>query len=178
MSREQNQPQPDTAVSAAAHQQFLTFKLGEELFAAEIGKVREILDVTSITKVPNTPGFMLGVINLRGSVVPVVDLRLKLGLSSTAPTVNTCVVVTEIELNREKVTFGILVDSVQEVFELSEAGLEPPPRLGLGLDIGFLKGMAKHGDGFLMVLDVDRLFSGIDGDTADDAPAAAALEAA
>jgi purine-binding chemotaxis protein CheW len=174
MSLEQ---QAGALAASAVHQQYLTFKLGEEHFAAEIGKVREILDVTTITKVPQSCEFLLGVINLRGSVLPVADLRLRLGLSRTALTVNSCIVVTEIEFNQEKVTLGILVDSVQEVFDLAEAGLEPPPRLGLQLDTSFLKGMARQNERFLMVLDVDRLFSSLGGE-ADEAPAAEEQQAA
>ena len=88
--------------------QYLTFKLGEEVFGLDVGKVREILDFTTITKVPRTPGFMRGVINLRGSVVPVVDMRVKFGMSSTEKTVNTCIVVAEVELEGDVIVLGAL----------------------------------------------------------------------
>ena len=110
--------------------QYLTFKLDEEVFALDISKVREVLDFTKITKVPQTPDFMLGVINLRGSVMPVVDMRLKFGLSKTEPTVNTCIIIVEVELNGEITVLGALVDSVQEVMELDPEQIEPPPRIG------------------------------------------------
>jgi len=140
-------------------QQFLTFKLAEEVFAVEVAKVREILDVTTITKVPQTPEFMRGVINLRGGVVPVIDLRLKLGMSGTERTVNTCIIVQEIVLEDETVILGTLADSVQEVIDVEAVQIEPAPRIGTRLNTDFLKGMVKHNDGFIMILDIDRVFS-------------------
>ncbi|MEN6483854.1 MAG: chemotaxis protein CheW, partial [Syntrophobacteraceae bacterium] len=113
--------------------QYLTFRLDREVFALEISKVREVLDFTNITKVPQTPDFMLGVINLRGSVVPVVDMRLKFGMSATETTVNTCIVIVEIELDGEKTILGALADSVQEVIDLEADQIEPPPRIGTRL---------------------------------------------
>src|SRR5574342_727501 len=98
--------------------QYLTFKLGDEVFALDITKVREVLDFTAITKVPRTPDFMRGVINLRGSVVPVVDLRLKFGMKATEKTVNTCIIITEVTVDSETTVLGALADSVQEVIEL------------------------------------------------------------
>jgi len=139
--------------------QYLTFKLGEEVFGLDVGKVREILDFTTITKVPRTPGFMRGVINLRGSVVPVVDMRVKFGMSSTEKTVNTCIVVAEVELEGDVIVLGALVDSVQEVFELEPGQIEPAPRIGTKLDTGFIKGMGKRDERFIILLDVDKAFS-------------------
>ena len=98
--------------------QFLTFKLDQELFALDIGKVREVLDFTSITKVPKTPDYMRGVINLRGSVVPVVDMRIKFGMEMTEKTVNTCIIIVEVEMDGEKVVMGAMADAVQEVLDL------------------------------------------------------------
>ena len=108
--------------------QYLTFKLGDEIFALDVAKVREILDFTTITRVPKTPKFMRGVINLRGSVVPVVDMRLKFDMSMTQKTVNTCIVVVEIALDNETTVLGALVDSVQEVFELEPDQIEAAPQ--------------------------------------------------
>jgi purine-binding chemotaxis protein CheW len=139
--------------------QYLTFKLGEEVFGLDVGKVREILDFTTITKVPRTPGFMRGVINLRGSVVPVVDMRVKFGMSSTEKTVNTCIVVAEVELEGDVIVLGALVDSVQEVFELEPGQIEPPPRIGTKLNTEFIKGMGKRDERFIILLDVDKAFS-------------------
>src|SRR3954470_23251347 len=98
--------------------QYLTFKLGEEVFAIDVAKVREVLDFTAITKVPRTPDFMSGVINLRGNVVPVVDLRLCFEMSHTEKTVNTCIVVVEMILEGESTVIGALADSVEEVIDL------------------------------------------------------------
>ena len=144
---------------ATGTQQFLTFKLGEEIFAVEVAKVREILDVSTITKVPQTPEFMRGVINLRGGVVPVIDLRLKLGMTRTENTVHTCIIVEEISLDGETVILGTLADSVQEVFDLDGVQIEPAPRIGTKLNTEFLKGMVKHNDSFIMILDIDKVFS-------------------
>src|SRR5208282_894821 len=124
--------------------QYLTFKLDEEIFALDVAKVREILDFTDITKVPQTPDFMRGVINLRGNVVPVVDMRLKFGLSQTEKTVNTCIIITEIEVDREKTVVGAMADSVQEVLDLEPEQIEPPPRIGSKLNIESIMGMGKH----------------------------------
>ena len=98
--------------------QYLTFKLGDEVFALDITKVREVLDFTTVTKVPRTPEFMRGVINLRGSVVPVVDLRLKFGMTRTENSVNTCIIITEVTVDGDTTILGCLADSVQEVLDL------------------------------------------------------------
>lgn len=139
--------------------QYLTFNLDGEIFALPIGQVREVLDFTTITRVPQTPRYMRGVINLRGSVVPVMDLRLKFGMSRTEQTVNTCIIIVEIELEGETTVLGALADSVQEVLDLEPEQIEPPPRLGSKLRTEFLRGMGKHNDDFIIILDIDRVFS-------------------
>lgn len=139
--------------------QYLTFKLGDEIFALDVAKVREILDFTTITRVPKTPKFMRGVINLRGSVVPVVDMRLKFDMTMTQKTVNTCIVVVEIALDNETTVLGALVDSVQEVFELEPDQIEAAPRIGTKLNTSFIKGMGKRGSEFIMILDIDKVFT-------------------
>lgn len=139
--------------------QYLTFKLDDEIFALDISKVREVLEFVSVTKVPRTPDFMRGVINLRGSVVPVLDLRLKFGLSMTEKTVNTCVIIVEVMLDSEKTILGTLADSVQEVMELEPESIEPAPKIGNKLRTDFIKGMGKHGEEFIIILDIDRVFS-------------------
>jgi purine-binding chemotaxis protein CheW len=139
--------------------QYLTFKLGEEVFALDISKVREVLDFTSITKVPRTPEFMRGVINLRGSVVPVVDIRLKFGMSRTEKTVNTCIIIVEVNVDGESIILGTLADSVQEVLDLDPGQIEPAPKIGTRLRTEFIKGMGKSNAGFIIILDVDRIFS-------------------
>lgn len=139
--------------------QYLTFKLDTEVFALDITKVREVLDFTALTKVPRTPDFMRGVINLRGSVVPVVDMRLKFNMSRTEQTVNTCIIIAEINLDGDKLVLGALADSVQEVIELEPGQIEPAPRIGTRLNTEFIKGMGKRDDQFIIILEIDRIFS-------------------
>lgn len=147
----------ETTVSKTT--QYLTFKLGEEIFAVDVAQVREILDFTTVTKIPQTPDFMRGVINLRGSVVPVVDMRLKFGMAKTEKSVNTCIVVVEVNLDNETLIIGALADSVQEVIELESGQIEPPPKIGSRLKVEFLKGMGKRDETFIMILDIDKVFS-------------------
>lgn len=142
--------------------QYLTFRLEEETFALEIGKVREVLDCGTITKVPQVPEFMRGVINLRGSVVPVINMRLKFGMAPARQTVNTCIIITEILVDGETTALGALVDSVKEVFEFEQSQIEPPPNIGARLRSEFIQGMGKHGEQFIILLDIDRVFSASD----------------
>jgi purine-binding chemotaxis protein CheW len=146
------------AITQAA--QYLTFRLGEEVFALDITQVREVLDYTTITRVPRMPAFMRGVINLRGSVVPVVDLRLKFEMAGTERTVNTCIIIVEVDLGGERTVLGALADSVQEVVELEPGQIEAAPRIGSIVHADFIRGMGKRGEGFTIILDVDRVFSG------------------
>ncbi|KAF0215069.1 MAG: purine-binding chemotaxis protein [Geobacteraceae bacterium] len=139
--------------------QYLTFKLEDEVFALDIGKVREVLDFTTATKVPQTPDFMRGVINLRGSVVPVVDMRMKFGMTATDRTVNTCVIIVEIAVDGESTVLGAMADSVQEVIDLEPDNIEPSPRIGTKLNTDFIRGMGKHNDQFIIILDIDKVFS-------------------
>ncbi len=140
--------------------QYLTFKLSNEVFAVDVAKVREILEYSSITRIPQTPEYMCGVINLRGCVVPVIDMRLKFNMHKTEPTVNTCIVVVEVVLGDELVVIGALADSVQEVFELEAEHIEPPPHIGTKFKTDFIMGMGKNNGQFLMILDIDKTFSG------------------
>jgi purine-binding chemotaxis protein CheW len=139
--------------------QYLTFKLDQELFAVDIGKVREVLEFTTMTKVPRMPDFMRGVINLRGNVVPVVDMRLKLGLTMTEKTVDTCVVISEVAVDGERTVLGALVDSVQEVIDLDASNVSPPPHMGSRVDAAVILGMGKREDQFIMILDLDKVFT-------------------
>jgi purine-binding chemotaxis protein CheW len=139
--------------------QYLTFKLQEELYAVDVANIREILDFTTVTKVPKTPDFMRGVINLRGSVVPVIDMKLKFGMPETEKTVDTCVIVMEMSLDGESVILGSLADAVQEVLELEPDQIEPAPKIGTRLKTEFIRGMGKHNDQFIMILDIDKIFS-------------------
>lgn len=139
--------------------QYLTFKLADEIFTFDVSKVREILEMVSITKVPQTPDYMRGVINLRGSVVPVIDLRLNFGMERTVQTINTCIIVVEVNLDGETIVLGVLADSVQEVVEMEPQHIEPPPKIGTKLNTEFIKGMGKVDDDFVMILDIDKVFS-------------------
>ena len=139
--------------------QFLTFKLGDEVFALDIIKVREVLDFTTVTKVPRTPEFMRGVINLRGSVVPVVDLRLKFGMTKTESSVNTCIIITEVTVDNDTTVLGALADSVQEVLDLEPGSIASPPKIGTKLKTEFITGMGKRDDRFIIILDIDKVFS-------------------
>ena len=151
-----------SGAETAGTTQYLTYKLADEVFALDIGKVREVLDFTTVTKVPRTPEFMRGVINLRGSVVPVVDLRLKFGMPKPEKTVDTCVIITEVTVDNETTVLGALADSVQEVLDLEADHIEPAPKIGTRLRTEFIKGMGKHNGNFIIILDIDRVFSAED----------------
>lgn len=142
--------------------QYLTFSLGEEKFAVDVSKVNGISEVMKITRVPKSPEFMLGVVNLRGSALPVADLRLRLGMESVEQTIDSCIVVLEIAMDgdgEETVFLGTLVDSVEEVVDMEPGDIEPPPRMGTRLRTEFIKGMGRHDDGFVIILDIDRIFT-------------------
>jgi purine-binding chemotaxis protein CheW len=139
--------------------QYLTFKLSDEVFAFDISKVREVLEYGAITKVPQTPAMMKGVINLRGSVVPVVDMRVKFGMGETTQTVNTVIIITELMIDGELTMIGALVDSVREVMNLDADHIEPPPSIGTRLNTDFISGMGKQGDQFIIILDIERIFT-------------------
>jgi len=156
--------------------QYLTFNLDQEVFALDISKVREVLEYTSVTKVPQTPEFMKGVINLRGGVVPVVDLRLKFGMSEAEKTVNSCIIIVEIELDGESAVLGALADSVQEVHEFEQDQIEPAPKIGARLNTDFIKGMGKRDDQFIMILDIDKVFSSEELAIAQDAESNSPLQ--
>ena len=139
--------------------QYLAFRLENEVFAFDISKVREVLEFDSITKVPQTPEMMKGVINLRGAVVPVIDMRIKFGMSETEKTVNTVIIIIEIDLDGTSTMIGALVDSVQEVIDLDSDHIEPPPKIGTKLSTDFIKGMGKLDNQFLIILDIEKIFS-------------------
>lgn len=139
--------------------QFLTFTLGEEMFALSINSVKEVLEHTKITKVPRTPPYMIGVINLRGHAVPIVDMRLKFGLSQGEITVNTCIIIVEVGEGEDMIQLGALVDSVREVIEMKSEDIEAPPKMGTSVDADFIRGMGKQDDEFVLILDVSRIFS-------------------
>jgi purine-binding chemotaxis protein CheW len=142
--------------------QYMTFKLGDELFAINVAQVREILEVSQITRVPTAPPYMRGVVNVRGQATPVVDLRLKFGLSPREDTVQTRIIVMELELDDEPTVLGGLADSVHEVIEVDPANIDPPPRIAMRWRTDFIQGMGKRGDEFMIILDVNTVFSSED----------------
>ena len=139
--------------------QYLTFKLGEELFALDVIQVREVLDVTAITKVPRAADFMRGVINVRGNVVPVADLRLKFGMPPAETTLDTRIVVMEIVIDGDTLILGAMADSVHDVMDMTQDRIEPPPRIGAKWNSKFIKGIGKYNDQFIIILDIDKVFS-------------------
>jgi purine-binding chemotaxis protein CheW len=139
--------------------QYMTFKLGDELFAIDVAQVREVLEVSSITRVPTAPEYMRGVVNVRGKATPVVDLRLRFGLPKGADTVNTRIMVMELELDGEAAVLGAVADSVHEVIELDPGNINPPPRIAMRWRTDFIQGMGKRGDDFIIILDINAVFS-------------------
>ena len=133
---------------------YLTFRLSGEEYGIEILKVKEIIGLMDITKVPRMPAHVRGVINLRGKVIPVVDLRTKFGMASTEDTDETCIIVVDVMQSEQSAMTGILVDTVSEVLDISGDQIEEPPSFGTAMDIGFIMGMAKIGDSVKMLLDI------------------------
>ncbi len=150
----------DEAVNAENTVQYLTFTLDGEAYATEITKVREVLEYTDITRVPRTPEYMQGVINLRGNVVPVIDLRLQFGMESGKITVDTCIIIIEVTINDQSIVLGALADSVLEVIDLRSDQLESAPTLGTRVNNEFIQAMGKTSEGrFIIMLNMDKVFS-------------------
>ena len=140
----------------------LTFALGSEEYGLEILKVREIIGYMDITQVPQTPGYVTGVINLRGQVIPVVDLRAKFGMDSCEPTDETCIIVVEITQDGNGISTGIVVDRVQEVLDIVGEQIEDSPQFGGNVDTQFILGMAKVGESVKILLDIDKVLGSED----------------
>ena len=147
------------AVQAAeAAAQFLTFTLGEEVFAMDIRTVREIIQYGPMTTVPLMPGFVRGVINLRGAVVPVIDLQARFGRPSAEVGKKTCIVIFDTMRGGERVELGLLVDAVSEVIEIGAEAIEPPPNFGTAVQRDFIRGMGKVANRFVIILEPDKAF--------------------
>lgn len=138
--------------------QYITFKLGDELFAINVAQVREVLELSQITRVPTAPDYMRGVVNVRGKAIPVVDLRLKFGLPSVPDTANSRIVVMDLELDGETTVVGGIADSVHEVIELEAGQISPPPRIAMRWRTELIHGMGRRGDDFIIILNIDRVF--------------------
>ena len=139
--------------------QLLSFVLDGEVFAVSISKTREILDRTDMTRVPRMPAYMRGALNVRGAVVPVVDLRVKFGLPPADFTLDTCVILFEVEVDGELTVLGGLVDAVRDVFEVVPEDLNAPPRMGAKLDTEYIEAVARHEGELIIVLNMDRVLS-------------------
>jgi purine-binding chemotaxis protein CheW len=146
-----------STLEQAAH--YITFRLGDELFAIGVAQVREVLDMSVITRVPRAPAYMRGVVNVRGSAIPVVDLRLKFGLPGVTDSVNTRIVVLELNLDGETVVVGGIADSVHDVIELDPSQIEEAPRMAMRWRAELVQGMGRRGDEFVIILDIDKVFS-------------------
>jgi purine-binding chemotaxis protein CheW len=138
---------------------YLSFHLGDEVFALHVSKVHKILEMTPITEVPHAPDYMKGVINLRGKVLPVIDTRIKFGMSAVEITKKTCLLVTEANVDEDEVMVCLLVDSVQAVLKLGDEDILPPPAIGSKYKSDFMSGMARVNDKFIMVLNIDKVMS-------------------
>ena len=138
---------------------YLTFKLKDEHFAFNVGKLINILEMVKITKVPKTPEYMRGIINLRGEVLPVIDTKIKLGMGESEITGSTCILVIETQLDKEKVRLGAMVDSVLEVLEIEDADIKTPPSIGNENNMDFITGVVEHNDKFIMLMDIDQILN-------------------
>lgn len=142
-----------------APQQYLTFTLGREMFAVAILNVKEIIEYGTVTEIPMMPGFIRGVINLRGAVVPVIDLSCRFGGKSTQVARRTCIIIVEMTEGDVKQDIGVMVDAVSEVLEIAQAEIEPAPTFGAKIRTDFISGMGKVNGKFVIILDVARVLS-------------------
>jgi purine-binding chemotaxis protein CheW len=138
---------------------YLTFRLGDELFAINVFKTREVLDISHITRVPTAPGYLRGVVNVRGNAIPVVDLRNKFGLPPVPDTLHTRIIVMELHLDDQTVVVGGLADAVHEVIELEPHEINDPPSLGMRWRTDLILGLGRRDDRFIIILDIERVFS-------------------
>jgi purine-binding chemotaxis protein CheW len=147
-----------SASDAALVQKYLTFALGSEVYGLDILRVQEIIGIMPITRVPQTPSFVRGVINLRGRVIPVVDLRVKFDTGSAQDTDRTCIVVVQVSGKTSSV-MGVVVDEVSEVVDIASSQIEATPEFGAGIETDFVRGVGKIGDTVVMLLDIDKVLS-------------------
>lgn len=147
------------ALEVVDQQQYLTFMLGGEMFAIGILAIKEIIEFGNLTVVPMMPDFIRGVINLRGAVVPVIDMSARFGRKSAEVTRRTCIVIIEVEADNEKQDVGVVVDAVNEVLEIPQEQIEPPPAFGARIRTDFIRGMGKVGGRFVIILNVSKVLS-------------------
>lgn len=146
--------------SLATAGKYLTFRLADEEYGIEILKVREIIGIMSVTRVPRAPACVRGVINLRGKVIPVIDLRTVFGIPFLDYSARTCIIVVQIESEENELVIGVIVDAVSEVVDIKEEEIEPPPSFGESVPNEMFHGMAKRTDRVLIMLDIDQVFTG------------------
>jgi purine-binding chemotaxis protein CheW len=161
-SRKDSVVQSKTGIADHRAGKYLTFRLANEEYGLEILKVREIIGLMDITRVPKTPEFIRGVINLRGKVIPVVELRLKFGMEAKQDTDETCIIVVDIAGETGSVLMGILVDAVSEVLDIQPEEIEDPPSFGAGFDTRFILGIGKVKNTVKLLLDIDRVLTGVE----------------
>ena len=159
-SQRRNELEAVAAAAAAADTtaQYLTFALGDEVFAMDIRTVREIIQYGAMTTVPLMPDFVRGVINLRGAVVPVIDLHARFGRPAAKVSKKPCIVIFDAMRDGERVELGLMVDAVSEVIEIAAANIEPPPNFGTAVRRDFIRGMGKVASRFVIILEPDRAF--------------------
>ncbi|HYK39021.1 MAG TPA: chemotaxis protein CheW [Candidatus Eremiobacteraceae bacterium] len=146
-------------LETAAQQQYLTYFLAEEEYGINIQRVKEIIEYTAITRVPKVPRWIRGVINLRGNVVPVVDLAVRFGLEERPVTKTTCIIIVEVQQETEKTVMGVIADAVNQVIALTPEEIEEPPAFGTRVRLEYLVGMGKLGKKFALILNIDRVLS-------------------
>jgi len=152
---EATEPREVRTTYSSEDQQYLTFNLADEYYGVDILKVQEIKGYTTVTRIPNTPDYLKGVLNLRGTIVPIVDLRMKFGMGATDPTPFTVMVVVNVR-NR---IMGFMVDAVSDVLDLNAKNIQPPPELGSAVDITFVAGIGNSNDRLVTLLDIDRVLT-------------------
>lgn len=138
---------------------FLTFLLGEEIYGLPIKKVKEIIGMMEITHIPKTQGYIKGVINLRGKIIPIVDLRLRFGMAEKAYTERTCIIVIEVDAHESQRLVGIVVDAVSEVATIQKSDIEPPPQFDAQIEGDFLTGLGKTKDKVIMILEIGKILN-------------------
>ena len=178
MNQAKNLPVVAGQATIEEDHQYLTFLLGGEMFAIAILNIKEIIEYGSLTEVPMMPSFIRGVINLRGSVVPVVDLSSRFGRSRTEISRRTCIVIIEVESEDEKHDIGVMVDSVSEVLEIPRSEIEPPPAFGAKIRVDFMAGMGKVAGKFVIILNANKVLSVEELSMLGDATGAATAEQA
>ena len=166
MNKEKNEAEKASAVAeadrAVSGGKFLTFFLAGEEYGLEILKVQEIIGIMDITPVPRTPAFVKGVINLRGKIVPVVDLRLKFGMEEAEHTEETCIIVVQISHGDMLVTMGVVVDQVSEVMDIDSGQIEDTPEFGVDLDTRFILGIGKIAEKVVIILDANKVLTAVE----------------